>query len=101
MENRVERYKTYRQDLQKSDEVSFSTPEKPQNENRESLFTNTTSSLPLEQVMGTISEQNKEETAFTKKRKKEKMIKYSIFIGAGVVVITVLIILLVLAIGGK
>lgn len=101
MESRVERYKAYRQDLQKNDDNSFSTDKKPQNEQSEELFTNTTSSLPLEQVMGTYQEQTKEETSFAKKRKKEKIIKYSIFIGAGVIVITILIILLVLALEGK
>ena len=101
MESRVERYKAYRQDLQKEDEAPFSTVEKPQTEAKEELYTNTTSSLPLEQVMGTYLEQNKEETSFAKKRKKEKIIKYSLFIGAGVIVITILVILLVLALEGK
>ena len=101
VETRVEKYKNYRQSLQRDETSTFETEKKPETHTQSDIFTSTTSSLPLDQVMGTFNERNDEELTFIKKRRKEKIIKYSIFGAIGVIVITILIILLVLALEGK
>lgn len=93
---RIEKYKIYRESIINSGASNFETPKKSLPESK-NLSLNTTSSLPLEQVMGTYQKQNETEVAFLKKRKQRQLLRYSLFGLLGAVVIFLLVFLLIKA----
>ncbi len=99
-ETRVDKYRIYRESLSKEKTVVSHNNDISIEEHEEVSF-NTTSSLPLEQVMGTIQEQNKQELEFFKKRKQKKILKMALISTIAIVVVALLVILLVIALEGK
>ena len=85
MENqsRVEKYKDYRNAMISEDAPVLETPkmskEKPANAEETSL---TTSTLPIDQVMQTMIEED-QEALFLRKRRNKRIIKY-VLIGLGI-----------------
>ena len=98
-ETRLEKYRRYRESL---NEVKSNSSEEEIKEARRSRVvtdtTNTTSTLPLDEVLGRIDEET-EDTSI--KILTIKKIKISVLIGLGVLVIAGIVIFAFVAFGGK
>ena len=96
-ETRLEKYKKYRESLNEVKVVAKS--EEFVEARRNSVVTdktNTTSTLPLEEVLGKIDEDNEETTSSVVTRKK---VKIAILIAVGVLLIAGIIIFAIIAFG--
>ena len=94
---RLEKYKIYRESIVSGGSTSFKTPEKSLPSSSSNSF-NTTSSLPLDQVMGNYQEESEQEVVFYKKRRNKRIITISIVSLLGVILVGLLIFLLIKAI---
>lgn len=94
-ETRVNKYKEYRRTLLKGDTeiLKASAPVTPEKSNKQ-VF-DTTSTLPIDQVMDKI-EQNDEQVAFLKKAKQKKMLTIFLYVFLAVVACSALAVILVL-----
>lgn len=101
-ETRVKKYKDYRDSMIKEDAISIETVKNSETKHsRSEVESATTSALPISQVMGAL-EESKEEEAFLKKVKRQKLLKILLFVGIGVVVIGLLVLFGIIAFkGGK
>ena len=93
--SRIQRFKDYRNSLIKEDAPVLKTPENEESINDSHIY-ETTSTLPMDQVMDALSEEG-DEAVFHKKAKKRKIIIYSLTIlgllavTAGIVVFAILV----------
>jgi len=98
-ETRLEKYRRYRESL---NEVKTNSADEEIKEARRSKIvtdtTNTTSTLPLDEVLGKIDEETEDTSTRVLTVKK---IKIGILIGLGVLVIAGIVIFAVIAFGGK
>lgn len=92
-ETRVSKYKEYRDSMIKENSIPLDTPKKS-NSSKSTIDINEharTSTIPLDQVMDSLNEDEKQE-AFLKKRRLKKTLKIALIVGIVAVVAAVLII---------
>ena len=98
-ETRLEKYRRYRESL---NEVKVNNSDEEIKEARRSRIvtdtTNTTSTLPLDEVLGKIDEETEDTSTRVLTIKK---IKIGILVGLGILVIAGIVIFAVIAFGGK
>ena len=98
-ETRLEKYRRYRESL---NEVKVNNSDEEIKEARRSRIvtdtTNTTSTLPLDEVLGKIDEETEDASSRVLTIKK---IKIGILVGLGILVIAGIVIFAVIAFGGK
>ena len=98
-ETRLEKYRRYRESL---NEVKVNNSDEEIKEARRSRIvtdtTNTTSTLPLDEVLGKIDEETEDTSSRVLTIKK---IKIGILVGLGILVIAGIVIFAVIAFGGK
>ena len=98
-ETRLEKYRRYRESL---NEVKTNNSEEEIKEARRSRIvtdtTNTTSTLPLDEVLGKIDEETEDTSVRVLTIKK---IKIGILVGLGILIIAAIVIFAVIAFGGK
>ena len=98
-ETRLEKYKKYRESINEIKAINKS--EEGHNARKEKVVTdttNTTSTLPLEEVLGKIDQQD-EETSY--KVVTRKRLKIALIIAAGALLIAGITIFAIIAFGGK
>ncbi len=90
---RVQKYKSYRNSLIKEDAPVLETPVTNSTaNNKEKKFESTTSTLPLDEVISAANEE-KEEDAFVKRRRRIRYIKIASLAFVILVIITLIVIL--------
>ena len=98
-ETRLEKYRRYRESL---NEVKTNSADEEVKEARRSRIvtdtTNTTSTLPLDEVLGKIDEETEDTSVRVLTIKK---IKIGILVGLGILIIAAIVIFAVIAFGGK
>ena len=94
--SRVQKFKDYRNSLIKEDALVLETPENDNNSKHSSSTYETTSTLPISQVMDALNE-DESEAAFIKKAKQRKILAISLTIvgllalTAGIIVFAILV----------
>ena len=92
-ESRVEKYKDYRNSMMSEDAPVLETPKLSKDRpSQVEESSSSTSTLPLDQVMQTMQEDD-QEVAFLKKRRNQRIVKY-VFIALGIVILIAGIIVL-------
>ena len=97
-ETRLEKYKKYRESL---NEIKSSIAEEDKENSRFRVVTattNTTSTLPLDEVLGQIDEETEE---ISSKVITSKKIKIAVLIVLGVLIVAGIIVFAIIAFGGK
>ena len=97
-ETRLEKYRRYRESL---NEVKTNSADEEVKEARSRIVTdttNTTSTLPLDEVLGKIDEETEDTSVRVLTIKK---IKIGILVGLGILIIAAIVIFAVIAFGGK
>ena len=83
--SRVQKFKEYRNSLIKEEAPALETPKSSQNTDIEFIGEDTTSTLPMDEVIKSINE-NEQELAIAKRQRTKTIIKWTI-IGLGIALI--------------
>ena len=89
--SRLEKYKDYRNSILTEDAPVLETPKFHKDNKSSGVKMQTTSTLPMDQVMQALDENNNE-VVFLRKNRKRKIILYSILIGIAVLIVATIVI---------
>lgn len=92
--SRIQKFKDYRNSLIKEDVPTFETPETEKDDKQSNIY-ETTSTLPMDQVISALNEDDSE-AVFIKKAKRRKILIYSLTILGIAVVIAGIVIFAIL-----
>lgn len=92
--SRIQKFKDYRNSLIKEDVPAFETPETEKDDKQSNIY-ETTSTLPMDQVISALNEDDSE-AVFIKKAKHRKILIYSLTILGIAVVIAGIVIFAIL-----
>ena len=89
--SRVQKFKDYRNSLIKEEAPALETPKSTANIDIEAIGEDTTSTLPMDQVIKSINE-NEQELAIAKRQRNLAILKWSLIIGGIVLLIAGIVI---------
>ena len=89
--SRVQKFKEYRNSLIKEEAPNLETPKSSANNEIEIIGEDTTSTLPMDEVIKSINE-NEEEEAIARRHKRTTILKWMLIIAGIVVVIAAIVI---------
>ena len=89
--SRVQKFKEYRNSLIKEEAPNLETPKSSANNEIEIIGEDTTSTLPMDEVIKSINE-NEEEAAIAKRHKRNTILKWTLIIAGIVIVVAAIVI---------